>query len=82
MSDSLRDRIAAALYCHAAQSVATGVPWLNWEDTFPVVREVWLIMADAVIEQLGLRQAMRSATPTGPIETRYVTDWKADNATD
>jgi hypothetical protein len=50
--DDLRTRIAAALYCHAAQSVATGVPWLNWEDAFPVVREVWLSMADAVIAEL------------------------------
>jgi len=53
MSD-LRTRIASALYCHAAQSVATGVPWLNWEDAFPVVLEVWLSMADAVIAELNL----------------------------
>jgi hypothetical protein len=88
MSDSLRDRIAAALYCHAAQSVATGVPWLNWEDTFPVVREVWLIMADAVIAELGLyREDSEPRTVTNEFGAtfriegghRYVTDWKADD---
>jgi hypothetical protein len=66
MESSLRERIAAAIDQRYNQE-AIGHTY-----------EVCLMAADAVIEQLGLRQAMRSATPTGPIETRYVTDWKAD----
>jgi hypothetical protein len=69
----LRERIAVTIYGAASQ-------WdeYPWDALAGHIQALYLGQADAVIEQLGLRQAMRSATPTGPIETRYVTDWKAD----
>jgi hypothetical protein len=45
--DDLRTRIAAALYRQAVPS-----PLLPWEEAFPVVRNVWLGMADAVISEI------------------------------
>jgi hypothetical protein len=34
-------------------------------------------LADVVIAESGLRQAMRSPAPAGPVETRWVTEWVA-----
>jgi hypothetical protein len=69
----LRDRIAAALRAEDEK------PHLCPFDGEPTMAS-YDRLADAVIAELGLRQAMRSQTPTGPIQTRYVTDWKADDA--
>lgn len=82
MTDNMRDRIAAALYRNAAAKPV--IPWLLWEDTFPVVREVWLEMADAVIAELGLQaQHLDRASCVGNKPAiRYVTEWEADDECD
>jgi hypothetical protein len=68
MSD-LRTRIASAIYTD------NGFGWSKYQ-----CEEA----ADAVIEQLGLRQEIKEAVKTPPklTFTRYVTDWKADDETD
>jgi hypothetical protein len=72
--DGLRERIAVTIY-HAASQ------WDDhpWDALAGHIQALYLGQADEVIQEIGLRQAMRSATPTGPIEIRYVTDWKADD---
>ena len=81
--DTLRTRIAAALYRHAQQTVPTGIPWLRWEDSFPVVQDLWLNMADAVIRELGLKRASRPKDyghVNYPPGHQYITDWIADES--
>ncbi len=69
MSDDLRTRIAKALQGNADDGY-------SWED--------WLLLADAVIAELGLREEVErqrqySWNPDRPTLHRYVTDWKADD---
>jgi len=87
MPDDLRTRIAAALYRQAVPS-----PLLPWEEAFPVVRNVWLGMADAVIAELeaGYVLVPKNVTlvrwadeafkgqPEGNFKHERITDWKAD----
>ena len=51
MTDSLRDRIAAAMY--EQRRTVSRVPMLSdWAGAHPTVREMWLSTADAVIAAL------------------------------
>jgi hypothetical protein len=81
MSD-LRTRIAAAMrkeFYENEEATDDDCTWVNWE-----------LMADAVIQELGLRKQEQTGEIVNIIEGdginygrhRYVTDWKADNATD
>ena len=85
MSDSLRDRIAAAIADHCfnewgvtdADMCACGeCPPGDWD----AMGSGWPAhVADAVIAELGLRREENEADFTGPYRHRYVTDWKADD---
>ena len=91
MSDSLRDRIAAALYRNLRRQQGIDRPdrFLDWIDTSE--------LADAVIEALGLREEREDVASFQPGEIddsmmpprqkgrltwtpshRYVTEWQPD----
>lgn len=80
MSDSLRDRIAAAI---KAEDEKPHVCPFDGEPTMASYDR----LADAVIAALGLRpETGQRSNPTGPLwggnnrhtVTRYVTDWTTD----
>jgi hypothetical protein len=80
MSDSLRDRIAAAIVKHHTDCDDTADGTLTqcecdarWRKADQWAQHV----ADAVIAELGLTRVTRSERV--PIH-RYVTDWKTDDA--
>lgn len=82
MTDNPRDRIADALYWRGGQE--SGMPDLQkpWNDTFPIAREYWRGIADAVIAALGLQRASRPndyGHVDYPAGDRYITDWIADD---
>ena len=62
---SLRDRIAAVL------ADADGMPWGMWSQP---AQDGYLLRADAVIAEMGLRQE------TVGLIHRWVTDWQHDKA--
>ena len=69
MSDSLRTRIAKALY----GQILHPVPLFDSQPD--EVKDAWLADADAVIRELGLTRVNRSERV--PIH-RYVTEWEND----
>ena len=82
MSDSLRTRIAKALY----GQILHPVPLFDSQPG--EVKDAWLKDADAVIAALGLRPELgQRSKPTGPLwggnnrynVTRYVTEWTTDD---
>lgn len=84
MTDDLRTRIAAVLYERFATAMSFADADAEWEN---VEQECWLEDADAVIRALGLTQQylfdgiISDGEPRPwevPYETRYVTEWVAD----
>ena len=87
MTDSLRDRIAAALYCHryprepmwGALAMARGEGMDTERGQTNCVQRIYVPMAQAIINELGLTVETHAATHSKRAMTRIISAWEWDN---
>ena len=85
--DELRDRIAAALYCHryprepmwGALAMARGEGMDTERGQTNCVQRIYVPMAQAIINELGLTVETHAATHSKRAMTRIISAWEWDN---